>query len=105
MRTATAEIPPQIRYPQQNETIASPLYAMCVAASGSALALEISIDGGPWLPCRKEIGNWWYDWSDYADGEHRIVARTRGKAGRWSESAPRLLMVDVLMKRGAAARR
>ena len=89
---------PNIKYPQRNETVVSPLYAVCVATPAAVRTLEISIDQGPWRACRKEIGYWWHDWSDYANGDHEIIARTRGQSGRWRLSALRKFRVDVLMR-------
>jgi hypothetical protein len=99
MRTESAGGGIEIKLPQRNEVIVSPIYRICVAAPFAAGAVELSIDEGPWRACVKEIGYWWYDWLDYKDGEHRVVARTRGKRGRWLTSVPRELLVDVLMKR------
>ena len=93
MKTETAEIRPDIEYPQQGESVVSPTYTMRVAAPAAVEALDLSIDQGPWLPCRKDVGYWWYDWSDYADGQHEIIARVRGHNGRWRMSAPREFLV------------
>ena len=92
-RTETAEDRPDIEYPQQDETVISRSYAIRVAAPASVEALDVSIDQGPWRPCRKDVGFWWYDWSDFPDGEHEIIARIRGRGGRWRMSAPRRLLV------------
>ena len=93
MKTETAETRPEIEYPQQDETIVSPGYTLRIAAPAAVEAVDISIDQGPWLACRKDVGYWWHDWSGYADGEHEIIARIRGQNGRWRMSAPRELIV------------
>lgn len=93
MKIETVEGRPDIEFPHQDETIVSPTYTLRVAAPDAAEALDVSIDQGAWRPCRKEVGYWWYDWSDYADGEHEIIARIRGRGGRWRMSAPRQLLV------------
>jgi hypothetical protein len=93
MRTEAVEIRPEIEYPRQDETVVSPEYTLRVAGPVAAASIDISIDQGPWLACRKAAGYWWYDWSGYADGEHEIIARTRGQNGRWRMSAPRELIV------------
>ena len=93
MKTAAADVRPEIEYPQQDETIVSPQYTLRVAAPASVEALDVSIDQGPWLACRKDVGYWWYDWSGFSDGEHEIIARVRGQNGRWRMSAPRELFV------------
>lgn len=79
----TADPKPIVDYPQAGETIAYPQYTARVAASATATAVDVSIDKGPWQPCRQELGLWWYDWSGYASGDHEIVARTKGRNGRW----------------------
>jgi hypothetical protein len=93
MNTQTAEGRPEIEYPREDETLVSPTYTMRVAAPASAEGLDVSIDQGPWRACRKDVGYWWYDWSDYADGEHELITRIRGRNGRWRMSAPRRITV------------
>ena len=84
---------PEIQYPALGETVVSPTYTIRVDAPASAEALDVSIDQGPWRPCRKDAGFWWYDWSGYADGEHDVIARIRGRSGRWRMSSPRGVVV------------
>ena len=93
MRTETVEARPDIEYPRQEETLVSRTYTMRVAAPAAVEALDVSIDQGAWRPCRKDVGFWWYDWSGYPDGEHEVIARIRGRAGRWRMSAPRQFFV------------
>lgn len=93
MKTLTAEPRPEIEYPRSGETVVSPTYTLRIAAPAAVEAVDVSIDQGPWRRCRKDVGHWWYDWSGYADGEHEIIARTRGRNGRWLMSAPRELLV------------
>jgi hypothetical protein len=88
-----AERRPEIEYPGKGETIVSPTYTIRVDAPASAEALDVSIDQGPWRPCRKDVGYWWYDWAGYADGEHDIITRIRGRNGRWRMSSPRQVAV------------
>jgi hypothetical protein len=95
MKTANAEIRPDIEYPQDGETIVSREYTLRIAGPASGESMDISIDQGPWLACRKGAGSWWYDWSGYADGDHEIIARTRGANGRWRMSAPRELIIAI----------
>lgn len=95
MKTQAAEIRPEIEYPRQDEVVVSPAYSLRIAAPAAVEALDVSIDQGPWRPCRKDAGCWWYDWSGYADGAHEIIARTRGQNGRWRMSAPRELTVAI----------
>ena len=93
MRTVMTDIRPEIEYPQQDETIASPQYAFRIGAPAGAERVDVSIDQGPWLACRDAAGFWWYDWSGYENGEHELIARTPGKNGRWLMSTPNEFMV------------
>lgn len=88
-----AEARPEIEYPGKGETIVSPTYTIRVAAPPSAEALDVSIDQGSWRPCRKDVGYWWFDWAGYSDGEHDVIARIRGRNGRWRMSSPREVVV------------
>jgi hypothetical protein len=64
-----------IDYPQEEETIVSPHYTFRIKAPLNAEKVEVCIDGAPWQLCRYSSGFWWYDWADYATGEHEVVAR------------------------------
>ena len=88
MKTQTVEARPEIEYPLNDETIVSSQYTFRVAAPAGVDGVDVSIDQGPWLACRNEVGCWWYDWSGYGDGEHEVIARVRGKGGRWRMSDP-----------------
>lgn len=96
MRTQTAEIHPIIEFPQENEAIVSRTYTMRIAVPAVVEALDISIDQGPWLACREDVGYWWYAWSGYEDGKHEIVARSRAHNGRWRMSEPRDVIVATM---------
>jgi len=84
---------PAVDFPGQDETIVSPQYTVRVSAPEAADRIDVSIDQGSWLACRKAEGYWWYDWSGYDDGEHELIARTPGKNGRWLMSTPNEFMV------------
>lgn len=79
-----------IDYPQENETIIHPSYAIRISAdAGSTVA--VSIDGGEWRPCRHAVGHWWLDWVDNTRGPHQIVARLCNSDGtELAQSEPRL---------------
>ena len=77
-----------IDYPQQNERLFAPMYVMRLGVGG-AEAVEISIDKGPWQPCRLTSGYWWYDWAAIPTGKHQLVARMRTTDGRWFKTPPR----------------
>lgn len=93
MATTVAEIRPDIEFPPQDETITSAQYTFRIAAPESAAGVDVSIDQGPWLACRHTAGYWWHDWTGYDDGEHEIIARTRGESGRWRLSTPHEFVV------------
>lgn len=92
---AAVQIRPAVDYPTQDETLVSPQYTFRIAAPESAESVDVSIDQGPWLTCRKAEGFWWYDWSGYENGEHELIARTPGKNGRWLMSTPNEFMVKL----------
>jgi hypothetical protein len=89
MRTQTAEARPEIEYPLADETVVSSQYTFRIAAPVGVDGVDVSIDQGPWLAARSEVGYWWYDWSGYGEGEHEVIARVRSKGGRWRMSDPR----------------
>ena len=70
-----------IDYPQENEVITHPSYAIRIGASGNGV-VEVSIDGGEWNYCRYALGFWWFDWANYPGGTHRIIARLRDNDGK-----------------------
>jgi hypothetical protein len=83
-RTKTEEVAVFIDYPQQDEGITSAQYTFRIGTAPQADKVEVSIDRGPWLACRQADGFWWYDWSNYTPGVHRLTARgvtTDGKTG------------------------
>src|SRR5579872_5737588 len=77
-------VPPYIwiDHPQQNETLSAPTYVLRLGVGGADL-VELSIDKGPWLPCRLTSGYWWFDWAAIAPGKHQLVARMKAADGRW----------------------
>jgi hypothetical protein len=83
-----------VDYPFQNEMIVSDSYSLRVHAPGVAHGVDLSIDRGPWRPCRKALGYWWLDWYDYSDGEHEVVARARLPDGNVEVSEPHEFLVD-----------
>lgn len=69
-----------IDYPQNNEVIKHPDYAIRIGASEN-VNVELSLNGGEWLSCRFADGFWWYDWSINKKGMHNIKARICDKKG------------------------
>ena len=89
----TAEVCVELDYPRQDEKITSPVYVFRIGTSGDAERVELSINKGPWQPCRHAAGYWWYDWSGYLKGRHQAVVRTWTKSGQEVASAPRKFQV------------
>lgn len=63
-----------VDFPSESERISPFGYTIRVGAPEDCLA-EVSIDGGDWQPCRRDVGYWWFDWMSYAPGEHEVLAR------------------------------
>ncbi len=97
-KTAPARKPLEIDFPLAGEIVTAPYYTFRIAAYGSA-RIDISIDGGDWLPCRFWIGYWWHDWSDYESGAHSVSARSRDADGAITAVESR--RVDVRIKADA----
>ncbi|MBI3547536.1 MAG: hypothetical protein HY078_00645 [Elusimicrobia bacterium] len=70
-----------VDHPRDDERILSNEYSIRISAAPAG-KVEISIDGGEWQPCREAVGHWWYDWSGYGPGRHRVVARLQPLSGR-----------------------
>lgn len=87
-RGAAVQARPIVDFPAPNEAIASAHYTFRLSAPEKAESVDVSVNQGPWLACRKAEGFWWYDWSGYGDGAHELIARTPGKGGRFLMSAP-----------------
>ncbi len=77
-----------IDYPQKDEEIVSPSYTFRVGAAGDVERVEISVNKGPWLPCRYAAGYWWYDWTGYAAGRYQAAVRARLKNGAEAAGGP-----------------
>jgi len=82
-----------IDFPQQDEGVAQGNYTFRVGTLPEAEKVEVSIDRGPWLACRKAVGYWWYDWSGYACGIHRLTARAFFPEGSVAVSTQRRFQV------------
>ncbi len=63
-------------YPKNDEAITGPAYAARIEAEVPG-TVEVSIDEGPWKPCRQAAGYWWYDLDCSKPGKHKAVARIR----------------------------
>ncbi len=80
-------------YPQRRDVILSKEYTFRLGAQAQLKGVEISVDEGPWEPCRQAVGYWWYDWAGYAPGDHQAVARGITPEGKWVSTPPRQFQV------------
>ncbi len=69
-------------HPQQGEIITAPQYTFRIGTLGNIELVDISINQGPWQPCRNAAGYWWYDWSGYKSGRYQAEAKAKTKDGR-----------------------
>jgi len=86
-----------IDYPQAGEVVTAPSYSIRIAAIEAA-KVEVFIDGGilaAWQPCRFSADYWWYDWSGYLPGKHRIKVQAHTEDGRIVTCQPRLLVAST----------
>ncbi len=70
-------------HPKNNETIHSWHYAVRLGTGVNCKTVDISIDDGPWQPCRYTNGYWWYDWTNYSPGTHQLIARMTKTNGQY----------------------
>ena len=73
-----------VDHPTRGETLHAGHYAVRVGASHDAA--EVSIDEGPWMPCRASAGYHWYDW-EAPPGEHVLLARTVDADGKTTRTS------------------
>ena len=97
-KTKEAVKPVEVRavldHPQQGEKITAPQYTFRVGTFGGDVELvTISIDQGPWQPCRNSAGYWWYDWSGYTEGRYQAEAKAHTKDGQVVTSGLRKFQV------------
>ena len=78
-----------IDHPIDMETIYGNHYAIRIGASPDGY-VEISFNNGEWQPCRYGGGYWWYDWTNFAQGDYSIAVRLIGSDGKaLVETVPR----------------
>jgi hypothetical protein len=78
-----------IEYPGEGERVTSSQYTFRLGQDEELIEADISIDRGPWLPCRRACGFWWYDWTGYGAGTHQVAARGIARDGRTANSTLR----------------
>jgi len=89
----TDEVRAVLDHPQQGEKITAPRYTFRIGAVGAIERVEISLNEGPWQPCRHSVGYWWYDWADYAAGRYNAVVKAQTKDGQSFTSEPHKFQV------------
>jgi|SRR5581483_6806731 len=86
-----------IDYPKEEELVLSGDYAVRLSGTSEA-QVELSVNGGEWLGCRRSVGFYWFDWTPTETGEAVLKARLRVGDGRWKMSAERFCRVVSLKK-------
>lgn len=84
---------PSVDFPREGEELSAAGYAFRIGCPGEAREVEVSIDAGPWLPCRFSVGYWWHDFGGGAIGRHSVSARARDNEGVLSVSPARAFSV------------
>lgn len=79
-----------IEYPKAGEVLKRGHYTFQVCAAPQAVHVDLSVDGGPWLPCRESMGLWWHDWDGGQAGAHWATARIHLEGGMFVLSEPRI---------------
>lgn len=87
-----------VDFPEHNEKIVSSRYTIRLAVPEGYKKAEISIDQGPWQPCRYAVGYWWYDWSGLMNGKHELTARVQTPDGKTVSLEPRRFSVELPSK-------
>jgi hypothetical protein len=77
-----SEVCAVLDHPQQGEKITAPRYTFRIGTLGAIARVELSLNEGPWQPCRHSVGYWWYDWSGYKAGRYQAVAKAWTKDGQ-----------------------
>jgi hypothetical protein len=76
-QTATENSPAKITidFPKEGESINSMHYSFKIATHIPGVKVDVSLNGGGWVPCREAAGHWWFDWSAYSTGTYKLQAR------------------------------
>ena len=66
-------------------------------AGAGVKIVELQLDGGDWskVETSDRYATWHYNWEDYSDGLHTIVARSIGKAGNVAATVQYVFKVDA----------
>jgi hypothetical protein len=85
----------EIDYPSDEAIVAPGHYAVRLSSSEALAEAEVSIDRGPWQPCRHACGFWWYDWRGGSPGSHAVAARGTTLTGETVNAVLRRFEVGV----------
>ena len=81
-------------FPQEDEQVTSTDYTLRVDAPKTVQSVEVSINQGPWQPCRPSSGFWWYDWTGFKPGPYQARARMHNTEGRVMTTLARHFRVE-----------
>lgn len=85
-----------IDYPKRHEKITSGNYTFRLSAAvGASERVLVSVDDGPFQPCRSASGYWWFDWAGYRSHHHRLVAKIVSSDGDVVSEAVRRFLVAL----------
>ncbi|MDR2192124.1 MAG: hypothetical protein LBO62_04535 [Endomicrobium sp.] len=77
-----------IDYPIENDILqANGHYAIRIGASHDGY-VEVSFNGGEWVPARFSDGYWWFDWVYFSAGDYTLAARMIGQDGKTVAETP-----------------
>jgi hypothetical protein len=82
-----------VDYPQEGEVIDDFCYTFRIDAPENAQDVEVSINRGPWLACRKDAGYWWFDWECDDAGEYELAAMAKAPDGHYETVGQRRFSV------------
>jgi hypothetical protein len=82
-----------VKYPRPGETVSRPHYAVQVETPPEPVRVELRVNDEDWNPCREALGLWWFDWTGFEPGAHRLVARAITRDGELIESIEREILV------------
>jgi hypothetical protein len=81
-----------VKFPRAGETVIGPSYSVQIEAAPEPVRVELRINDADWIACREALGLFWYDWSGFEPGAHRLTARVMTKDGDILESVEREIL-------------
>ena len=99
MQTMIQETAVAVEFPKHGEIVRSEEYSIRVAAPAEAERVDLSVDGGPFQPCRYDEGRWREDSADYGTGYgtgyHTAVVRARFNSGFVATFPPHEIQTEL----------